>query len=52
MVIVDSYVCLCILMNTRRCIPVKILRLTKKLFLEDSYGFFEKLDLKTKTSNL
>ena len=32
-------------MNTRRCIPVKILRLTKKLFLEDSYGFFEKLDL-------
>ena len=31
MVIIDSYVCLGILINTRRCITVN-LRLTKKLF--------------------
>ena len=43
MVIVDSYVCLCILMNTRRCIPAN-LRLTKILLPENSLGFPEKLD--------
>ena len=44
MVIIDSYVFLCVLMNTRRCIPVN-LRLTKKNFPENSQGLFEKLDL-------
>ena len=43
MIVTDSYVCLRILMNTRRCIPVN-LRLTKKLLPENSQGFPEKLD--------
>ena len=44
MVIIDSYVGLRILMNTRRYIPVN-LRLTKNFFPEYTQGFFEKLDL-------
>ena len=44
MVIIDCYVCLCKLMNTRRCVPINP-RLTKKHFPENRYDFFEKLDL-------
>ena len=43
MVVIDPYVCLRILMNTRRCIPVN-LRLTKTLLPENSQGFSEKVD--------